>query len=241
MRCASWTSRNELAVDRARAVPSFHDAPWTWMEQPMKEAPRPIRLDISRRKQAAAMLTRAFQDDPLYRALLPEEDRRRKLLLWLHDKMLRYCFLYGIMHTLPSLEGTAWWLPPGQTEPTIGRILRSGLIGLPLRMGLATYVRFHAYMECSSELRRRNAPDTYWYLWVLGVDPSFQGQGVGGRLIRPVLEQADASGIVCYLETEAERNLAFYERHGFRIMGEARVPGLDVRTWSLLREPLRGG
>jgi ribosomal protein S18 acetylase RimI-like enzyme len=207
----------------------------------MKESAQPIRLDISKRKQAAAMLTRAFQDDPLYRTLLAEEDKRRKLLFWLHDKMLRYCFLYGTIHTLPSLEGAAFWLPPGQTELTIGRILRSGLIGMPLRMGLATYMRFSAYIDCSSELRRQNSPDTYWYLWVLGVDLPHQGQGVGGKLIQPVLQQADASGTACYLETEAERNLAFYERHGFRIVAEASVSGLGVRTWSLAREPMREG
>jgi ribosomal protein S18 acetylase RimI-like enzyme len=205
----------------------------------MREGGQPIRLDISRRRQAAVMLTRAFRDDPLYRAVLPEEGKRRKLLLWLHDKMLRYCALYGTMHTLPSLEGAACWLPPGRTELTIGGMLRSGLIGLPLRMGPAAHVRFRAYVECSNALRRQNSPDAYWYLWVLGVDSPYQGQGIGGRLIRPVLEEADASGTVCYLETE--RNLAFYERHGFRIMAEAVVPGLDVRTWSLTREPLRDG
>ena len=205
----------------------------------MKEDSQPAQLDISKRQQAAAMLTRAFHDDPLYRAVLPEEDKRRKLLFWLHDKMLRYCSLYGTMHSLPSLEGAACWLPPGQTELTIGRILRSGLIGMPLRMGPAAYLRLGAYVDCSSELRRQNSPDAYWYLWVLGVDPTHQGKGVGGRLIRPALEQADASGKVCYLETEAERNLAFYERHGFRVVAEARVPRLDLRTWSLVREPLR--
>jgi ribosomal protein S18 acetylase RimI-like enzyme len=207
----------------------------------MREGPQPIRLDISKRRQAAAMLTRAFQDDPLYQAVLPEEDKRRKLLLWLHDKMIRYCALYGTMHSLPSLEGAACWLPPGRTELRFGRILRSGLIGLPLRMGPAAYMRFSAYVDCSSELRRQNSPDSYWYLWALGVDPPYQGQGVGGKLIRSVLEQADASGTLCYLETESERNLAFYERHGFRVMAEARVPRLELRTWSLTREPPSDG
>ena len=207
----------------------------------MKEGSQPVRLEVSKRKQAAAMLTRAFHDDPLLRAVLPEEDKRRKLLSWLYDKVLRYCFLYGIVHTLPSLEGAACWLPPGQTELTIGRILRSGLMGMPLRMRPAAYMRFSAYLDCSSEQRRQNSPDTYWYLWVLGVDPPHQGQGVGGKLIRPVLEQADASATACYLETEVERNLTFYERHGFRVVAEARVPRLDLRTWSLTRESLCDG
>ena len=207
----------------------------------MKESSQPVRLDISKRKQAAAMLARAFHDDPLFQAILPEEDRRRELISWLYGKTLRYCFLYGTIHTLPSLEGAACWLPPGQTELTIGRILRSGLIGMPLRMGPATYMRFSSYIDCSSELRRQNSADTYWYLWVLGVDPPHQGQGVGGKLIRPVLEQADASRTACYLETEVERNLTFYGRYGFRVVAEATVPRLDLRTWSLVREPLREG
>jgi ribosomal protein S18 acetylase RimI-like enzyme len=207
------------------------------MEQPMKESDQPIRLDVSKRERAAALLARAFQDDPLYRAVLPDEDKRRKMSLWLHDKVLRYCSLYGTTHTLPSLEGAACWLRPGQTELTIGRIMRSGLLAMPLRMGPAASVRFSAYTDYSSRLRRRKSPDTYWYLWVLGVDLPYQGKGVGGRLIRPVLEEADASRTACYLETENERSLAFYEKHGFQVVAEGRVPRLDLRTWSMTREP----
>jgi ribosomal protein S18 acetylase RimI-like enzyme len=207
----------------------------------MTEAARPIRLDIAKHEAAAAMLARAFRDDPLYRAVAPREDRRRMLLLWLHDKMLRYCALHGTMHTLPSLEGAACWLPPGRAELTIGGILRSGLIGLPLRMGLGAYVRFNDYVSRTNDFRRSHTPDTYWYLWVLGVDPAHQGRGIGGRLMRPVLERADASGTVCYLETEAERNLVFYQRHGFRVVDQATVTRLGVRTWALRREPLGGG
>jgi ribosomal protein S18 acetylase RimI-like enzyme len=206
----------------------------------MKPSDQPIRLDVSKRERAAALLARAFQDDPLYRAVLPDEAKRRKASLWLHDRMLRYCLLYGTTHTLPSLEGVACWLHPGQTEVTIGRIVRSGLLAMPLRMGPAAFLRFSAYIDFSSKLREEKSPDSYWYLWVLAVDPSYQGKGVGGRLIRPVLERADASGTACYLETENAKNLAFYERHGFRIVAEERVPRLGVPTWSMIREPVSG-
>ena len=204
----------------------------------MKQSDQPIRLDVSKRERAAALLARAFHDDPLYRAVLPDEDKRRRASSWLHDRVLRYCFLYGTTHTLPSLPGVACWLPPGQTEVTIGRIMRSGLLAMPLRMGPAAFVRFSAYMNYSSELRRQKSPDTYWYLWALGVDLPHQGKGVGGRLIRPVLEEADASGTACYLETENARNLAFYEKYGFQVVAEGRVPRLDLPTWSMTREPV---
>jgi ribosomal protein S18 acetylase RimI-like enzyme len=205
---------------------------------PVTESDTPIRLDDSMRKRAAELLASAFHEDPLFRAVLPEEDPRRRASLWLHDKVLRYCSLYGTTHTLPSIPGVACWLHPGQTGLSVGRIVRSGLLAMPLRMGPAAFARFFAYTNYSSEMRRRNTPDSYWYLWALAVDPSHQGKGIGGRLIRPVLQRADASGTACYLETEEEKNLVFYERHGFRVAAEGRVPRLGLPTWSMIREPV---
>jgi ribosomal protein S18 acetylase RimI-like enzyme len=185
------------------------------------------------------LLARAFQDDPLFRVVLPHAARRRRVSEWLHDRMLRYCLAYGVAHTTPALEGVACWLPPGRTELSTWAIARSGLLAMPLRMGPAAFARFRAYLSCSSRVRRREAPDSYWYLWALGVDPPYQGKGVGRRLLRPILDQADASATPCYLETENATNLAFYERHGFRVVAEEKVPGLGLSTWSMVRNLVR--
>ena len=77
----------------------------------------------------------------------------------------------------------------------------------------------------------------HWYLWVLGVAPNSQGQGIGSRLIQPVLDRADKEQIPCYLETETERNVKFYRKRGFEVVSEGEVPGGDLKLWSLLREP----
>jgi GNAT superfamily N-acetyltransferase len=55
-----------------------------------------------------------------------------------------------------------------------------------------------------------------WYLSIVGVSPLAQGQGLGQRLLAPTLAEADAAGAPCYLETFSSRNVAFYERLGFR-------------------------
>jgi len=43
--------------------------------------------------------------------------------------------------------------------------------------------------------------ESAWYLSIVGVAPSAQGQGIGARLIEPTLAEADEAGASCYLET----------------------------------------
>jgi GNAT superfamily N-acetyltransferase len=173
----------------------------------------------------------------LYALVIPEADRRAAVLAWLFDKVVRYSLLYGEVHTTSALEGVACWLLPGRTELTIGRIVRSGLYATPLKLGLAAYRHFETYMGYADRLHHRYAPASHWYLWAIGVDPLKQGRGIGSRLIEPVLAKASANGTACYLETGVERNVRFYERHGFRAVGAVQVPKLGVPVWAMLRAP----
>lgn len=93
------------------------------------------------------------------------------------------------------------------------------------------------YMNCADAQHARHAPDKHWYLYFLGVDPARQGQGTGGRLLREVLPQADAQRVPCYLEISAERNVGFYQKHGFKVMSEAVLPDNGPRMWFMRREP----
>lgn len=208
-------------------------------ELKVPETVKPVPLEKPRIRQAAQLLADAFSDDTLFCAALPQEEKRRRVLLWLHEKVVLYSVLYGEAHTTPALEAVACWLPPGRVEVTAAGIVRTGFYTMLPRMGLRTCLRFSRYMSYSDGLRRENAPDRYWYLWVLGVRPQEQGRGLGGGLIRPLLARADAEGVACFLETEKEENVRFYGKHGFAVAAEGTVPGVGVRMWSLLRRPRR--
>jgi ribosomal protein S18 acetylase RimI-like enzyme len=193
-------------------------------------------LAMAQRGQAAKLLARAFHYDPLFVLVAPEEGRRAKVLSWLFDRVVAYSLLYGQVHTTPALEGVACWLPPGQAEVTIGRLVRSGLYAAPLRMGVAAYGRFDAYLRYVDRLHKRCAPRAHWYLWAFGVDPPRQGRGIGSRLLEPVLARASTDGAACFLDTGTERNVRFYERHGFKVAHEGQAPKLGVQVWAMLRE-----
>ena len=103
-------------------------------------------------------------------------------------------------------------------------------------MGLTAYHRFDTYMGYADKLHKRHAPESHWYLWAVGVDPPSQGKGIGSRLLQPVLARASADGTACYLETGIERNIRFYEKHGFKVVGQGRVPKQGLGVWAMLRE-----
>lgn len=77
----------------------------------------------------------------------------------------------------------------------------------------------------------------------IGVHPSYQGQGVGGALLRGLLEKADELHAPVFLEvrTDNDNALALYERYGFSRIGIRKgyyePSGADACT---MRRPVDG-
>ena len=205
----------------------------------MTDTRDPIRLTASEKGQAGRMLARAFLEDPAYTLILPAPARRERALQRLFGAFVGYSLVYGLVHTTPDVAGAACWPPPGNTEVTLWRMLRTGL-GLQRAVArFPTQARqsFLAALAYMDEIHKREAPGPHWYLWALGVEPERQGRGIGSRLIAPVLAQADREGVPCYLETETEDNVAFYQKRGFGVVSDGLVPGQSLRIWTMLREP----
>ena len=196
---------------------------------------RTARLEVSQVDRAAATLARAFRDDPIQRYVIPDDARRARLQQWILGALVRYCLPYGEVRATPDLSGVACWMPPGSSMTNLWGMLRSGMALAPLKLGPAALGRFmvlSAYMDAT---RGRVVPVPHWYLSATGVEPPRQGQGIGGALLDPVLARADAGGLPCYLETQSERNVRFYEKRGFRVSNVGTVRGL--RVWAMLRIP----
>lgn len=202
-----------------------------------------MRLIASQKSQVAEVLARAFQDDPLYQHIFPDSYERSRSLNRLFGAVIVYALRYGQAQTTTMLEGAACWLSPGNTRVTFWRMLRTGL-GFQravARMQVDVRRQLLGALTHSDEIHRRlmNGPhlDSHWYLWALGVAPDSQGTGIGGRLIKPVLDQSDREGDPCYLETTNERNIPFYQTWGFEKRNEELLLGVGVKVWSMIREP----
>jgi GNAT superfamily N-acetyltransferase len=79
------------------------------------------------------------------------------------------------------------------------------------------------------------------YLWMIGVVPGRQGEGLGTALIGSVLDRCDREGRAAYLEASSERSRLLYERLGFEAAGEPLLLPEGPRMWPMWREPRAGG
>ncbi len=77
----------------------------------------------------------------------------------------------------------------------------------------------------------------HWYLSILGLHPSRQGQGLGAVLLKPVLDEADKAGAASFLTTFSQGNIKFYEGVGFEVAGRFPVAATGGDFSVLVRPP----
>jgi ribosomal protein S18 acetylase RimI-like enzyme len=192
-----------------------------------------VRLRAEQIPEAAAVLARAFQDDPAWSWVVPDPTRRAKTL----PPLFRVGFelIQAEIWTTPApLLGCARWMPPGRPGVNVGAAVRAAF-ATPLRLRGGTS-RFLAYGRAVDNLRRAAVPVPHWYLAGIGVEPSARRRGIGSALMAPGIEAAERDGVPCALLTNAEENLAFYEAHGFVTMLEGETPRGGPHAWMMVRQ-----
>jgi ribosomal protein S18 acetylase RimI-like enzyme len=195
-----------------------------------------IELTRDKIRPASQMLSRAFQESPVYIYAYPNADIRKKNLPRAFESVLRYGMKYGrVTTTSDRMEGVLVWTRPESMKMTVGRMWRSGALWPAVRIGIRASVRMSRINDFIEKKHRELAPFDHWYLLLLGVDPVYQRKGYGGRLLRSMLVAADVAGLPCYLETTTEENVAFYRHFGFGVIDEFMVPGTPVKIWVMLR------
>ena len=181
----------------------------------------------------AATLAQAFSDNPgMSWTFRDPSTRPRKLERGFVDYMGHIWLPRGECWTTDGLDGGALWLPPGAWEVPLRVQLRLlPKVMATARLELPRLMRYLALVES------KHPHEPHWYLAILAVSPGRQGRGFGSHLMQPVLERCDRNGEAAYLETDTERDVALYERHGFGVTEEFPLPGGGPPVWLMWREP----
>lgn len=187
--------------------------------------------------QAAQVLARAFYADPVTTFVHPSDQGRSDWLLDTYHLHLRSGKRYGEVYATDDVSGVAIWLAPGNSPMTVRHLLPVGIVPWMVRSGWSVTKRSLQFSDTLEKLHAQCVNQDAWYLFFLGVDPQRQSQGIGGALLRPVLERADAEGLPCYLETANPRAMRLYQHHGFDVRAERKIPQSGPRMWGMVREP----
>ncbi|KOU34918.1 GNAT family N-acetyltransferase [Streptomyces sp. WM6378] len=183
-----------------------------------------VRIRRAGQSDAAAVvrvLDAAFMYDPVSSWVLPDEARRREVHHRLMEAFFQLSFAEGHVDITEDGSAVALWIDvpaePRETgdgdegpaqlrafvDPDNERVEQIA----HLMAGIHPHGRAHAY------------------LWMIGVTPDRQGEGLGAELITSVLERCDREGLPAYLEASSERSPHLYRRLGFAPLGEpVRLP-----------------
>lgn len=174
------------------------------------------------REKAIGVLTLAFTGDPMARWSLPDPVKYLEIFPSLARAFGGNSFALGSAYLAADAAGAALWLPPGERpdEEALDRLLSEHApdsIKADMPSIFEQMVKFHP-------------TEPHWYLPMIGVDPSRQGNGVGSSLMKIALETVDRDGVIAYLESSNPKNIPLYERHGFEVIGEIQAGTSPVLT-----------
>ncbi len=195
-----------------------------------------IRLSEDHIKPASLVLSRAFQNDPVLRWQIPDASKRLARLHHFWELPLRIGIKYGEVYgTSEDLEGIAVWRPPKNVNLSYWKYIKNGGFKFPFKFGIKTTKRIMFFQDVNDSIRNIYMNVPYWYLGPIGVDPKYQGRGFGSMLLKPMLRRIDKENLPIWLETNLERNVAFYEHFNFTILEEIIIPKTNIVNWFMIR------
>jgi len=166
-----------------------------------------------------------------------DEARRREALARYFDYSMSEGERRGRLVVWPDPSiGAAVWLLPAAASVS-GAESRAKAAFLTGTMGAHGAGNYHGIVDFMRPRATAVIDESAWYLSIVGVAPSAQGQGIGARLIEPTLAEADEAGASCYLETFDSRNPRFYERLGFSAVASHVEPVTGAAYTIMNRSP----
>ena len=187
--------------------------------------------------RVGAVLTGAFQQDPVWKKMFAGEAGIEQKLCAFAETPIRYCLKYGEVYSVSeNLEGLCIWVPGDLSNMTIWRIMRSGAFMHSMKIARLGKKMISAFKQIEDDRKENMKERKFIYLQAIGVATKFQGQGFGGKLLRALIEKGEQDRVPIYLETETENNVKMYEKFGFKLIKKINLPIINVPLWEMIKE-----
>ncbi|MGW1215766.1 GNAT family N-acetyltransferase [Streptomyces sp. NPDC002499] len=192
------------------------------------------------RELVVRLLDEAFQEDPVSNWVFPGEEYFRATHHRLMAAFTDIVFAEGRIDIAEDGAACALWLsvPAGEHADSDGEAGSDGEDDGPVQLRAAVdpeNERVELIGRLTQDIHPTDRP--HEYLWMIGVAPGRQGEGLGAALIGHELDRCDREGLHAYLEASSARSRALYERLGFALADRPLDLPDGPQMWPMWREP----
>lgn len=194
------------------------------------------RVGNERNDQLVATLAAGFMEDPFIGWVLSESpyERREAQLRWWTGALAAMSDV-AVFHATQDSSAVAVWIPPhdpARAAPDSADEANA-FVNLVLDVcGAGADERLGFFAELAAQMP--SVP--HWHLTAVAVQPAQQGEGLGAKVIKAMLDQCDRLEVPAYLEATTARSRVLYERLGFETTSTM-GPTPEVRLAIMWREP----
>ena len=193
----------------------------------MSAVPEVRSADTSLQASAISTIVLGFAADPMTRWVWPDSSEYLRMMPRFVKAFGGRAFEHGTADITAGARAAALWLPPG-VEPDDAEM--DAVMEGAIRPEIAEDIG--AVLQGMAEHHPR---EPHWYLPLIAADPNWIGQGLGALLMKHALRRCDEQGVAAYLESSNPRNISFYQRHGFEIIGRIQSGSSPMMTPMLRR------
>lgn len=174
------------------------------------------KADYSHKSLVVNILSKSFDLNQSVNFIVKQDNRRQQRIKLLMGYSFEVCYLFGEVYLSDDDKACALMLYPDKKKTT----LKSILLDAGLLLNCIGISNTRKAMDRESKIKKLQQQETMYYLWFIGVDPKFQGSGVGSDLMKSLIEDSEKQKRPIFLETSTLRNLPWYKKFGFEIYNE---------------------
>lgn len=193
------------------------------------------RLRKSDLKKCALVASKAFIDDESSKFLLSSKLTQESLYEYY---IVLYNAIYKKMYMFADskdIHGFIIISSIKNSEISIWEFIKAGGLKIIFSFGLGIVSRSLAYENNCINIRKPFISPNDWHIFQFGVIPEKQSQGLGSKIIKPVLSWLDSKKTACYIETQKTINVDIYSHFGFKLMSVDTLPKKQTKQYAMLR------
>ncbi len=165
------------------------------------------------------ILTKSFETNQSVNYIVKQDEKRLERIRALMDYSFEVCYLFGDVFLSDDRKACALVLYPDKKKTT----LKSIMLDLKLILSCIGIENIKKALNREAMIKKIQPKEAMYYLWFIGVDPAYQGSGIGSELLKEIIEHSRQTERPIYLETSTLKNLPWYEKFDFDIYHEAEL------------------